>query len=85
VIAGRSDFGKGSPANPMSFEEVADKFLGCAEFAEWPGDKAERVVDLVRKLEDLPDVRTLTALCSNNSVERRLNVRSLEKLQDCGH
>src|SRR5580700_2234423 len=64
VIAGRADFGKGSPANPMSFEEVADKFLGCAGFAEWPGDKAERVIEIVRKLEDLPDVRTLTALCS---------------------
>jgi hypothetical protein len=48
----------------MSFEQVADKFLGCAGFAEWPGDKAERVVEIVRKLEDLPDVRTLTALCS---------------------
>lgn len=64
TISGRADFGKGSPANPMSFDEVAEKFLGCAAFAEWPTSKADRVIDTVRRLEDLSDVRTLTALCS---------------------
>ncbi|MEO6959369.1 MAG: hypothetical protein ABI228_02715, partial [Burkholderiaceae bacterium] len=29
-IRGRSDFGKGSPTSPMSYDEVADKFRGCA-------------------------------------------------------
>jgi 2-methylcitrate dehydratase PrpD len=64
VISGRADFGKGSPSNPMSYDEVAEKFRGCATFAEWPSAKANEVIELVRKLEDLPDVRTLTALCS---------------------
>ena len=64
TISGRADFGKGSPANPMSYDEVGEKFLGCAAFAEWPQAKAHQVIDLVRKLEDLPDVRALTALCS---------------------
>jgi 2-methylcitrate dehydratase PrpD len=64
TISGRADFGKGSPANPMSFDEVAEKFLGCAAFAEWPTSKADRVIDTVRRLEDLSDVRTLTALCN---------------------
>jgi 2-methylcitrate dehydratase PrpD len=64
TISGRADFGKGSPANPMSFDEVAEKFLDCAAFAEWPTSKADRVIDTVRRLEDLSDVRTLTALCS---------------------
>jgi 2-methylcitrate dehydratase PrpD len=64
VISGRADFGKGSPSNPMSYDEVAEKFRGCAAFAEWPSAKANEVIELVRKLEDLPDVRTLTALCS---------------------
>jgi len=64
VLSGRADFGKGSPINPMSFDEVAEKFFGCAAFADWPKEKSERVVDLIRKLEDLADVRTLTALCS---------------------
>jgi 2-methylcitrate dehydratase PrpD len=64
TISGRADFGKGSPTNPMSYDEVADKFRGCAAFAQWPTAKANQVVELVRKLEDVPDVRTLTALCS---------------------
>lgn len=64
VISGRADFGKGSPTNPMSYDEVAEKFLGCAAFAEWPMPKAKQVVELVRKLEDVSDVRTLTALLS---------------------
>jgi 2-methylcitrate dehydratase PrpD len=64
TISGRAAFGKGSPINPMSYDEVAEKFRGCAAFAEWPSAKANQVIELVRKLEDLPDVRTLTALCS---------------------
>jgi 2-methylcitrate dehydratase PrpD len=64
VISGRADFGKGSPTNPMSYDEVAEKFLGCAAFAEWPESKAHQVIELVRKLEDLRDVKALTALCS---------------------
>src|SRR5215468_2174390 len=52
TITGRADFGKGSPTNPMSYDEVAEKFHGCAAFAEWPSAKATQVVDFVRKLED---------------------------------
>ena len=62
TISGRADFGKGSPSDPMSYDEVAEKFRGCAAFAEWPSSKANQVIDLVRRLEDLSDVRTLTAL-----------------------
>ena len=61
-ITGRSDFGKGSPANPMSFDEVADKFLDCAAYAKIPSDHAKRIVQTVAKLEELSDVKTLTAL-----------------------
>lgn len=64
IITGRADFGKGSPTNPMSYDEVAEKFQGCAAFAEWPVAKATQVVDLVRKLEDVSDVRALTGLLS---------------------
>lgn len=62
TISGRADFGKGSPANPMSYEEVADKFRGCAEFAEWPENRSEDVIEIVRDLENLESVRDLTAL-----------------------
>ena len=64
VIKGRADFGKGSPTDPMSYDDVAEKFQGCAAFAEWPKAKTAQVIDLVRKLEEVPDVRALTALLS---------------------
>jgi hypothetical protein len=48
----------------MSFEEVAAKFQDNAEFAKWPAAKAGAVVESVRKLEEIPDVRTITALLS---------------------
>ncbi len=62
TISGRSDFGKGSPANPMSYDEVADKFRGCAEFAGWDAGRTEQVVEAVRGLENMRSVRELTAL-----------------------
>src|SRR5882672_1064927 len=51
TVSGRSDFGKGSPANPMSYDEVAAKFLDCAAFAKWSEQKAKAIVSLVGKLE----------------------------------
>src|ERR1700687_1592118 len=50
VINGRADFAKGSPANPMSFEETATKFRGCAEFAEWPKAKTEAIIAFTKAL-----------------------------------
>jgi 2-methylcitrate dehydratase PrpD len=64
TISGRADFGKGSPANPMSYDEVADKFRGCAEFARWSKDKTEALIEAVRDLENLGSVRELTRLMS---------------------
>ena len=59
-ITGRADFGKGSPADPMSFDEVAGKFRQCAEYAGFGAKEAETVVATVRALETLGDVRELT-------------------------
>jgi 2-methylcitrate dehydratase PrpD len=64
VITGRADFGKGSPVNPMSFDEAAAKFRGCTEFAEWPQAKTEEIVRFVRRLETAPDVSALSPLLS---------------------
>src|SRR5579863_2169981 len=61
VINGRADFGKGSPSIPMSFEDVTEKFLDCAAFAKWPTAKAKSVVEMVRAIEKVPDMRQLTA------------------------
>jgi hypothetical protein len=48
----------------MRYDEVAEKFRECADFAEWPADKARRIVALVREFETLADVRALTAALS---------------------
>jgi 2-methylcitrate dehydratase PrpD len=64
VITGRADFGKGSPADPMSFDEAAEKFRGCAEFAEWPKAKTEKIITLVKGLEAAPDISALSPLLS---------------------
>lgn len=61
VLSGRAEFAKGSPANPMSYDEVADKFRGCAEFAKWPSAKTEAVIAQVKALEAAPDMARLTA------------------------
>jgi 2-methylcitrate dehydratase PrpD len=63
-ISGRAEFGKGSPANPMSWDEVADKFYGCASYGGLPSEKAREVVRIVADLPSLKNVRTLTAALS---------------------
>jgi len=84
-ITGRADFGKGSPANPMSYDEVADKFRECAAFSRWPRAKAERVVELVRQLEDLRDVRELTALlCKETGTGAKRSARAARTRQPAG-
>jgi len=65
VITGAAAFGKGSPANPMTFEEAAAKFRGCAEYAECPAAKAEKIVAFVKALESAPDMRALSPLLSS--------------------
>ncbi len=62
VLSGRAQFAKGSPGNPMSYDEVAAKFRGCAEFAGWPRSKADAIVELVSTLEKAPDVSRLAAM-----------------------
>jgi 2-methylcitrate dehydratase PrpD len=61
-ISGRADFGKGSPANTMSDEELANKFRECAAWGRLPKAGAEKVIELVFGLEQLKNIRTLTKL-----------------------
>ena len=62
TVSGQADFARGSPANPMSYDDVAEKFAGCAAFANWDDGRAKRVVAMVRDLESLRSVRELTRL-----------------------
>ncbi|MGA3234782.1 MAG: MmgE/PrpD family protein [Bryobacteraceae bacterium] len=65
TISGRADFAKGNPADPMTYDDAAAKFEDCARFAAWPNDKIAAIVESVRTLEDVKDVRTLAKLCSS--------------------
>lgn len=60
IFSDRGRLAKGSPENPMSYEDVAEKLRGCAEFAKWPASKTASVIKLVRSLETLPDVGMLS-------------------------
>jgi 2-methylcitrate dehydratase PrpD len=61
TLKDQDDFAKGSPANPMTFEEVTEKFHGCAAFANWPKSKAEAIVEFVAHFENQPDCTKLTS------------------------
>jgi 2-methylcitrate dehydratase PrpD len=62
TISGRADFGKGSPTDPMSYGEVAEKFRECADVAGVPAGRAGEIVELVAELEHLPSIERLTSL-----------------------
>jgi 2-methylcitrate dehydratase PrpD len=52
---------KGSPTNPMTREEVEDKFYGLACMV-LPSERVLRVVDVVRNLNEVDDIFSLTSL-----------------------
>jgi 2-methylcitrate dehydratase PrpD len=60
VVKGAADFGKGSPADPMSDEELKEKFRQCAAWGGLDGARTRTVIDLVWRIETLEDVGELT-------------------------
>ena len=62
VLEGAADFGKGSPANPMSDAELERKFRECAKWGGVDDATAQRIVDCVFAIEALQDPRELTRL-----------------------
>jgi 2-methylcitrate dehydratase PrpD len=61
-VAGRADFGKGSPANPMSDDELSEKFRQCAAWGGLDSARTKAILDIAWKIEDLADVGELTRL-----------------------
>ena len=64
TVSGRADFAPGSTADPMSFDDVAEKFRGCADHAGWPVDKSAQAIAMVERLDDLENIATLTRTLS---------------------
>ena len=62
VIKGQADFGKGSPANPMTDGELSEKFRQCAEWGKLDRHSAQKVLDIVWNIEAVKDVSELTKL-----------------------
>jgi 2-methylcitrate dehydratase PrpD len=62
VMQGRADFGKGSPSNPMTDAELAEKFRQCAAWGGLDSGRTQAVLDLVWKMEELNDMSELTKL-----------------------
>jgi 2-methylcitrate dehydratase PrpD len=62
VHRGRADFGKGSPANPMTDSELAEKFRQCAAWGGLDKPRADKILDTVWNIESLQDVNDLTQL-----------------------
>jgi 2-methylcitrate dehydratase PrpD len=58
-LSGRADYARGSTNAPMSFDDVTEKFRGCASHADWPDHKADQIIELVRNLESQPDLNGL--------------------------
>ncbi len=54
---------KGNPENPMSLEDLEDKFRGLASRI-LPGGKVDGIIEAIRGLEDLKDMNSLIGLCN---------------------
>jgi 2-methylcitrate dehydratase len=52
---------KGSPQNPMTYEDLKDKFMGLATRV-MPREQASKIAATVRELEQIRDLRDLTDL-----------------------
>ena len=69
VISGRADFGKGSPVNPMTDEELEGKFRKRAEWGGLSGQMTDEVARRVWALADQSNVSEITALMALPSPE----------------
>jgi 2-methylcitrate dehydratase PrpD len=67
----RAEFGKGSPANPMTDGELIDKFQGCLDWAGMPSSVGQEVAARVLALEDEPSIRGVVAPLRSTSVAAR--------------
>lgn len=47
---------------PMTWEDISNKFRGCAEFARWPSTGTEKIIGTVFELEKVANVADLAAL-----------------------
>ncbi len=63
-VTARVDYAHGHPENPMSFDDVAAKFMDMTEFAadRFSRDRRLRIIEAVQGLERVEDMREIGAL-----------------------
>ena len=81
TVSGKADFGKGSPFNPMSDEELANKFRECAAWGKLPSGSADRIVDLVFNLEQVKSIRDVTRLLHVGTPAKKSTRKAARKKQ----
>jgi 2-methylcitrate dehydratase PrpD len=62
--SGHRKIPKGDPANPLSFEELASKFVNLARMAV-PERTVERLVERIGRLEEVRDLSEIMALTAS--------------------
>jgi 2-methylcitrate dehydratase PrpD len=67
----RAEFGKGSPSNPMTDDELIDKFHGCLDWAGMPSAVGQEVAARVLALEDEASLRGVLAPLRSTTVATR--------------
>jgi 2-methylcitrate dehydratase PrpD len=68
VLKGSADFGKGSPANPMSDAELAEKFRQCAAWGRLDREQTQTVLDLAWRIETADDIDELMRPLSRKTI-----------------
>src|SRR5438105_6296468 len=68
VVKGSADFGKGSPANPMSDAELADKFRQCAAWGGLDCEQTQTVLDLAWRIETIDAIDDLMRALSRKAI-----------------
>lgn len=68
VLTAKAEFGKGSPTNPMTDEELTDKFLGCLDWAGVNERVGREVADRVFALEREANLRAVLAPLRSNTM-----------------
>lgn len=64
--SGQAGYQKGSPQNPLTDEELQDKFRKNASYSLLKGPLVEGIITAIDKLEDMTDVRELARLLVPN-------------------
>ena len=61
VVSDRADHARGSSAFPMDFDDVAKKFIGCANYRGFASHHADCIIGPVRDFEALETVGALSS------------------------